>query len=166
MIVQIDLESYIKRFEDKYMTEPNTGCWLWLGVANKKGYGFMSIYGKNKQATHISLFIYKNILVSKGLDACHKCDNPICVNPDHLFVGTRKQNMLDCEKKGRSNNEAKVKKGEKNGRAKLSDSIVKKIIKELNDGRKCAYLSNKYKISHGSIWFIQKGVTWKHIKRT
>lgn len=80
--------------EANSIPEPNSGCWLWLGmVAN--GYPVWGQKRERRQATHLA------IEVPKGLDACHRCDVTICVNPDHLFVGTRKANMQDARAKGR-----------------------------------------------------------------
>ena len=75
-------------------------CWLWEGTIRSKGYGSFKIRNKVYQAHRLSynLFIGK---IPDGLDICHKCDNPTCVNPKHLFVGTASDNMQDCANKGR-----------------------------------------------------------------
>lgn len=93
-----------QRFWDFVHFEPNSGCWLWGGSAIPSGYGQIRIEqtgpGALLLATHVSLQIHGRPL-PPGMHACHKCDNPPCVNPDHLFHGTRSDNMKDCFAKGR-----------------------------------------------------------------
>jgi hypothetical protein len=88
------------RFDRFVIPEPNSGCWLWLG-ATANGYGMFSL-GKNKlgRAHRIAwCFAYGD--VSEEAQVLHRCDTPCCVNPDHLFLGTRSDNMIDMIKKGR-----------------------------------------------------------------
>lgn len=80
--------------------EPNTGCWLWSGAMRKNGYGSISYRNKTIPAHRFSYAAFV-APIPVGLHVCHRCDNPSCVNPDHLFVGTRSDNMIDCSKKGR-----------------------------------------------------------------
>lgn len=82
--------------------EPNSGCWLWLrGVSGGKyEYPVWLWDDKRRQVSHLALEL-KGIKVPTGHDACHRCDNTYCVNPDHLFVGTRKHNMQDAQAKQR-----------------------------------------------------------------
>jgi hypothetical protein len=82
--------------------EPNSGCWIWLrGICGGKNkYGVWKWRGRRWQATHLALKCV-GIKIPKGRDVCHHCDVTLCVNPDHLFVGTRKDNMRDAQRKGR-----------------------------------------------------------------
>jgi hypothetical protein len=80
--------------------EPNSGCWIWLRGFAGRGYGVWKWRGRRWQATHLALKAV-GIKVPKGRDVCHTCDVTLCVNPDHLFIGTRKQNMRDAQRKGR-----------------------------------------------------------------
>lgn len=75
------------------------GCWRWKAALNTGGYGIMGHAGKLYAAHRLSWFIHKN--ENPRLNVLHKCDNPVCVNPDHLFLGTQKDNVLDAIKKGR-----------------------------------------------------------------
>ncbi len=102
-----------------------TGCWEWIGC-KRRGYGRTTI-GSRKDGTRktiavhrLSYLIFKG-KIPEGMEVCHKCDNPACINPDHLFVGTRQDNIDDREHKGRNI----VKVGEEQPRAKLSKKSVK-----------------------------------------
>lgn len=98
--------SDIDRFLSYVIPEPNSGCWLWMGAARNRGYGnFHSpAHGGEVVASRWILEFYKGAIPA-GNFACHKCDNPPCVNPDHLFVGSRSENMLDASRKGRISNQ-------------------------------------------------------------
>lgn len=91
------------RFEAKF--EKTEGCWLWTASKFPKGYGqFKYLHdGKPQQYAHrISAHLYKGFDFNPDVVVCHKCDNPSCVNPDHLFLGTTSDNMRDMSEKGRS----------------------------------------------------------------
>lgn len=92
------------RFELSIKREKN-GCWEWLkGRGGRQGqrYGHISINGKHRIASHISYELHKGE-IPKGKMICHTCDNPGCVNPEHLFLGTHQDNMDDMNRKGRGN---------------------------------------------------------------
>lgn len=89
-----------ERFEERYIPVPESGCWIWTGHIRTNGYGAMSIKSKLQYAHRISWELH-NGPIPEGLFVLHKCDNPPCVNPDHLFIGTQKDNLQDAFKKGR-----------------------------------------------------------------
>lgn len=90
--------------EANSIPEPNSGCLLWLrGVSdgrNPRSYPVWRWQGRKRQVTHLVLGL-KGVEVPRGFKACHRCDNTICINEDHLFVGSDKDNMADASRKGR-----------------------------------------------------------------
>jgi len=75
-------------------------CWIWYGAMDDYGYGRMDIHGKHRKAHRLSYELYKGVIPEDKV-ICHKCDNPSCVNPNHLFLSSQKDNMRDKIWKGR-----------------------------------------------------------------
>ena len=93
-------KSLMERILEKVSPHENErGCRLWLG-GKCRGYGQIGVNGKTSRVTRV-LWEFRNGPIAAGLDVCHSCDVPACVNLDHLFLGTRKDNMADCVAKGR-----------------------------------------------------------------
>ena len=90
-----------KLFDESYIPEPNSGCWLWVGsMDGKVGYGLMTLEKKTMGA-HRASWILHNGEIPKGMLICHKCDVRLCVNPNHLYVGTYTDNARDTVKRNR-----------------------------------------------------------------
>lgn len=90
-----------ERFFSHINKREDTGCWEWTGSDNNKGYGTITIQGV-KKSTHRLSWELHNGPIPDNMCVCHKCDNPPCCNPDHLFLGTKKDNMHDCSEKNRA----------------------------------------------------------------
>lgn len=96
----VNLAAVISRFEKYYIPEPNSGCYLWIGGATGK-YGRFNWAPANNYAHRASHILFKGP-IPEGEDVCHSCDLGLCVNPDHLFPGTRSINIRDMMTKGRA----------------------------------------------------------------
>lgn len=148
-----------KRFNLR--TKEEGGCLIWIGgkTVNKIPYGMFYVEGKMVLAHRFSYEYHKG-KIPKGLQVCHSCDKSLCVNPNHLWVGTQKQNVQDMIKKGRR--VVGDNRGEKHGRSKLTWDAVHKI-RHLYKRRIVTqkYLANKFGITRGNIGFILKEKTWK-----
>lgn len=140
-------------------------CWEWTGAKDRYGRGHLSIKDINYVAPRLSWKIETGDDPFPNL-VCHKCDNPTCVRPDHLFVGSHLDNNKDKKSKGRSRSSDRVKNqsGEKNFRAKLTEADVLEI-RRLYDQEKAtySYLSKRYGVAQSSIWQVVKRKNWIHI---
>ncbi len=144
---------------DRFWTsvEKSEGCWPFIGYRNKQGYGQIRYTG-GSLAHRLSWIIHHNGQVPNGLCVLHRCDNPPCVNPAHLFIGTRHDNSRDMYKKVRQA------RGERNARAKLKEADVLKIRKQYAAGGiTLDTLAQSFKVSESAIWLAIRGYNWKHI---
>ena len=89
------------RFWEKVDVRGPSECWPWLGAKNSRGYGTIRINGRTGRATHAACMLAYDRPVPSGFEVCHRCDNPSCVNPTHLWIGTKSDNMQDSIAKGR-----------------------------------------------------------------
>lgn len=132
-------------------------CWLWQGVKSGK-YGQIWHQGKNEYAHRVSYLL--NIgPISDGLFVCHECDNRLCVNPAHLWLGTHDDNMQDMVDKGRS----APQEGSQNHSAKLTDADILQIRELAGEGVRHADIAKRYGVHRATVSYIVGGKTWTHI---
>lgn len=149
-----------------YIPDPHTrvmsyvnkadGCWLWTGLVNNHGYGIATIDGRQTSAHRV---VYGLLVkpVPKGLDLCHKCDNPLCVRPDHMFVGTRKENMQDAARKGRTC------KGSAAPNAILNEDMVRIARKRAAAGEPIRKIARELSAPYKVLWQAVRGKSWRHV---
>lgn len=143
---------------DKAMIQ-DSGCWEFCGIRNGDGYGQIMIKNKYVGAHRIS---YELCIadIPKGMQVLHHCDNPPCCNPDHLFVGTHRDNMRDRDLKNR---QARPK-GILNGRSRLTTIDVKIIKFLLRQGKlSLNQLAREFKVCKSTIVHIKMGRQWSHV---
>lgn len=151
-----------ERFEAKYVGEPNSGCWLWDASAQADGYGRMRIGDETRLAHRLSYEHHRGP-IPHGLLVLHRCDVPACVNPDHLFLGTNAENMVDMVRKGRSKSEGRCR-GERGPAAKLTDEKVRRIRDLGSAGMPQRKIAAQVGVSQRSILRVLQHQTWRHVR--
>jgi hypothetical protein len=133
------------------------GCWQWTGTTASNGYGIIRVKGKQQGAHRVSMMLYRSFDLESPLFVCHHCDNPGCVNPDHLFIGTALDNQRDRIRKGRSSS------GERNGKAILTTDQVLLFRKLHQAGQSCADLSKRFGVHRQTMSKVLRRTRWKRI---
>jgi hypothetical protein len=136
-------------------------CWEWIGPKRPNGYGQIQEGGvgsRNISAHRLSYEMHKGP-IPDGLVVMHSCDNPSCVNPDHLSVGTYRENTADMIAKGRKRTVAPL--GTSNGKAKLNDELVRYIRQS---EKNAASIARELNLSGNCIRGVKSGRTWSHVK--
>lgn len=153
-----ELPTRLERFEEYYMPVTETGCWIWIGSANRKGYGSCrGLQNRTDGAHRVSWQLYRGPIPS-GMMVLHHCDVPACVNPDHLYVGTAQQNTDDMMRRGRH----KTKRGSDCWRSKFSEEDVH-YIRSLNKPLPAKDLAERYGVDPKSIYEVYNRKVWKHV---
>jgi hypothetical protein len=133
-------------------------CWNWTKYRNPQGYGNLGIAGKHWKAHRLAYTLFVGP-IPDGMDVLHRCDNPPCCNPAHLFLGNDHTNMRDKMKKGRH----VVRRGEECGRSKLTESQVLMIRRLRDEGQSLWQIAHQYSTSAAQVHHIVTRKTWKHI---
>lgn len=146
------MASKLVRFMTKVRVnhEDTNACWHWIGAGKGNGYGSFVWDGNATQAHRAAYMLFRGE-IPEGHDVCHSCDNRSCVNPDHLFTGTRKRNMEDCAAKGRTTGFH---------RKHLKEFQVQEVRRRLNTGLTARQVSKQMGIAYITVNSIKKGKTY------
>lgn len=134
-------------------------CWIWTGAKSEDGYGWFGMHRKTRMAHRVSYELFVDE-IPDNLFVCHSCDNPGCVNPAHLWLGTNQDNMNDMISKNRQVNV----KGEKVGTHKLTEREVSKIKERLEQGYYLKDIAKEFYVCKQTISNIKNNIYWKHVK--
>lgn len=151
--------STICRFMDKVRKDEETGCWNWHAGRTRKGYGnFQPVGEKSGLAHRVSYELFKG-KIKKDLHVLHSCNNPSCVNPEHLRTGTNADNINDKVLAGRGNQP----RGEKHHGAKLSNLDIKMIRTLGDEGYTYSNIAKVFGVTPETISHITKRKGWRHV---
>lgn len=147
-----------EKINERVFPVTESGCWIWTGKESS-GYGMYNKYLAHRMS--YELFIGE---IPDGMCVCHKCDIPLCVNPNHLFIGSHKENMKDMEIKGRKWAKPVFRKNDgEPASAKLTKDKVNEIRSLLSLGKTQQEIALIFGVTQGCIGFIKRGKTWAHV---
>ena len=151
----------------KRTIKQDDGCWIFQGAKNCHGYGMIGLGKRSDGIERCHRVSYRHFIgeIPKGMFICHKCDVPACVNPEHLFIGTPKDNHTDMRNKNRHSNPPRNPHdcGVKRHNSVLNDGLVKIIRNAYDKGNSMYYLAQKLGVSQSCISKAVKRETWKHV---
>lgn len=148
------------------------GCWYWRGSKGSASYAYIRLAGKTVRA-HRASYTFFSGPIPDGLSVCHHCDHPSCVNPHHLFLGSRKDNARDMVRKGRGARQIDATQshfrsgsapdGERGSGAKLTEAQALEIISKRRGGVKTKALAQQYGVDRTTIQRLMRGQNWKRL---
>lgn len=136
-----------------------TGCWEWTRCLDGCRYGMIGHQGKIWRTSRLVYELMHGI--PEGMQVLHRCDNPPCINPDHLWIGTQQDNIVDMYAKGRDRTSPQ--RGENNPSAKLSEDAVRQILEMAANGVTQATIARHFGVCDASVHGIRTGRTWRHV---
>lgn len=157
MIAQARLDRLAKRFWLKVEKRGPDECWEWNAFRKPEGYGQLSLRGDRTVLAHRVAWDLTHGPIPEGLFVCHHCDNPPCVNPAHLFLGTNAENVRDSTGKGRHS------RGAKNGRSKLTRDSVLEARARYAAGETQPALAAEFGVTSSVLSKAVRGKTWRHL---
>lgn len=149
--------TFLDRLFEGAQTDTNC-CLIFGGYKNEEGYGSLHKDG-NLVKPHREVWALENGEIPPKMCVCHTCDNPSCINIEHLFLGTHRENMEDKARKGRVTNAI----GSKNPAAKLKEEDIPVIRSAIKEGETCYSIGRRYKVSGEAILHIKHNRKWKHV---
>jgi hypothetical protein len=157
-VTAIGVGSVEERLRRIGWTETESGCWEWAGHLDSNGYGRLldPTVGRTEYLSRIAFRLW-NGPITAGLHVRHRCDNPPCMNPAHLELGSHAENMRDMVQRGRSA------RGSRNGRSKVTEAQVRSIRLRASSGETHAALASEFGLSRAAISFIVTRRSWQHV---
>lgn len=158
----------IDRVMDRVLRIPIAGCWIFTGALNEAGYGIVGKGGRGAGNDRAHRIAYSHFVgpIPDGKFVCHRCDQPACCNPHHLFLGTNAENMADCRRKGRDSKPPRNPHvvGEVHPLHKLTDRKVAELRRLYSDGWTQYELAARYGIHQTTVHGIVHRRRWKHVE--
>lgn len=155
MLGELRVNRQLRNLWDRVSIKEVDKCWLWLGHKDRYGYGRVTYKGRREQLITRVVWELINGNIPKGMCVCHRCDNPRCVNPKHLFLATHSENMKDMKEKKRGR--GKIMYGLENPKGKLSKEQVAEIRRRRANGERGVNLAEEFGVTPTAICSIYKG---------
>lgn len=158
------MKSIVQRFESKFSKVE--GCWNWNAYIDKDGYGRFRIGNKQVRSNRASYLIYKGA-IGENLVIRHKCDNPSCVNPDHLEIGTNFDNVMDMVCRNRQAKGEKIYKNRRSFKGQCSPKAKiteKQALSILSDERSHLTIAMEHGLTRAAVSNLKRGITWAHLR--
>lgn len=156
--MRIDIKIMNRFFDKVVMPKDATRCWGWKAYKDNDGYGRLNVRGIPVRVSRLSWEISRGE-IPHGKVVCHRCDNPECTNPLHLYLGSHKDNMRDRNRRGRTRS------GEEHGNAILSEREVLEIISLARFGVTQRAIADRYGVESSRVSKIVAGKSWRHLSR-
>ena len=144
--------------------QPGDYCWEWRGARNRSGYGFFTVEPGELRYAHRVAYELEVGPIPADRMVCHRCDNPSCVRPDHLFLGTALDNLRDASEKGRldySPQRRAARCGEGNPNARLTWEAARAIRRRRAEGATYSQIRREFGVGMGTVAAVLSGLTWK-----
>lgn len=161
VILGVDPGLVASRFWSRVAITSSTACWEWRGETTSQGYGHVRPQGKRgpRIGAHRVAYLLTCGEIADGMVVCHRCDNRLCVNPAHLFLGTQADNLADMRAKKRHVDPPRMA-GSSNPSARLTEADVAEIRRRLAAGERQTAIAADYPVTNHTIHLIAKGKKW------